>query len=99
MDTNESSEHESIEQHLIEIKDLIQKMFERQNAQFTEMMLEIKYISEQQPEKKCICGNNLDEEEVYQQAKEIVIQYKKASTSLDHDRKPRPLDGEECHPR
>jgi len=21
------------------------------------------------------------------------------SVSLDHDRKPRPLDGEECHPR
>ena len=65
-----------------DVREILQKILVKQNEHFTEIMLEMKNISERQPEKECICGNNFDDEEMYEKAKEIVIKNQKASTSL-----------------
>ena len=68
-----------IEQQLTEINDKLQMLSERQNAQFTELMLEIKKLSD----KASIDDHQEDDdEELYERAKEIVIEYQTASTSL-----------------
>jgi hypothetical protein len=72
---------EDIEQQLIEINDKLQMLSEKQNSQFTELMLEIKKLSEQISTSQDYVDGD-DEDELYEEAREAVIKVGKASTSL-----------------
>ena len=72
---------EDIEQQLIEINDKLQMLSEKQNSQFTELMLEIKKLSEQISTSQDYEDGD-DEDELYEEAREAVIKAGKASTSL-----------------
>ena len=68
-----------IEQQLIELNDKLQMLSEKQNAQFTELMMEIKKLTNQISSS---VAEEEDDDELYERAKEIVIEYQTASTSL-----------------
>jgi S-DNA-T family DNA segregation ATPase FtsK/SpoIIIE len=67
-----------IEQQFIELNDKLQMLSERQNTQFTELMMEIKKLSSQTIDQT----QDEDDDDLYERAKEIVIEYQTASTSL-----------------
>ncbi|MDO8663432.1 MAG: DNA translocase FtsK [Candidatus Wildermuthbacteria bacterium] len=77
MDSNEKINE--LKQQVEDLSEDIKKLGEKQNSQYTDIMLALKKIDEQtvapQPDTR-------SEDELYEDAKEIVIEFQKASTSM-----------------
>jgi S-DNA-T family DNA segregation ATPase FtsK/SpoIIIE len=69
-----------IEQQLTEINDKLQMLSEKQNSQFTEIMMELKKLAIQITNTQE--DIDVDDDDLYEDAKEAVIKAGKASTSL-----------------
>lgn len=75
---NINDEIVKIEQQIEELQEALIKLSDKQNSQYTDVMMELRGISNKLEEEF------LDEtdEELYEQAEEIVLEYKIASASL-----------------
>ncbi len=74
MDFSKDKKIESLEQKISELSENINKLSEKQNSQYTDIMMALK---EMKPEE-----DPLTDDELYEEAKNIVIEYQKASSSL-----------------
>jgi DNA segregation ATPase FtsK/SpoIIIE, S-DNA-T family len=72
-------EIELLRQQIEELAESVKKIAERQNSQYTDIMLPLKRIEERLTMSEV---EPVDEEELYEDAKELVIEYQRASTSL-----------------
>ena len=78
MDANEKLNE--LKQQVEDLSEAVQKLGEKQNSQYTDIMLELKKIGEQVS--TATETDNRSEDDLYEEAKEIVIEFQKASTSL-----------------
>jgi S-DNA-T family DNA segregation ATPase FtsK/SpoIIIE len=78
MDSNEKINE--LKQQVEDLSEDIKKLGEKQNSQYTDIMLELKKVSEQVS--TATETENRSEDELYDEAKETVIEFQKASTSL-----------------
>ncbi len=76
MDTNEKINE--LKQQVEDLSEVVQKLGEKQNSQYTDIMLVLKKIDEQTSSE----SDNRTADELYDEAKEIVIEMQKASASL-----------------
>ena len=72
-------EIELLRQQVEELAESVKKIAERQNSQYTDIMLPLKRIEERLTMTEV---EPVDEEELYEDAKELVIEYQTASTSF-----------------
>jgi len=72
-------EIELLRQQVEELAESVKKIAERQNSQYTDIMLPLKRIEERLTMSEV---EPVDEEELYEDAKELVIEHQTASTSF-----------------
>lgn len=75
---NTDEEITELKQQVEDLSEAVQKLGEKQNSQYTDIMLVLKKIEEQTSSE----SDNRSEDELYEEAKETVIEFQKASTSL-----------------
>ncbi len=82
---DEKEETLSLQQQFDELNESIKALGEKQNAQYTDIMLQLRKTEDAIQELKNSLenpSNDLTENELYEEAKEIVIETRKASASL-----------------
>ncbi len=65
---------ESLEQKIIELSEKFNKLSEQQNSQYTDIMMILKEIKNEE--------DSLTGDELYEEAKEIVVEYQRVSSSF-----------------
>lgn len=70
---------EALQRQVEELAENLQKIGERQNSQYTDVMLALKKIEEQTSENQ---ADNVSDDVLYEAAKKVVIESQKASASL-----------------
>lgn len=74
---------EEITEAVADLTEKVKALSEKQNAQFTDLMMEIRKISDKQAEESNEREtSNRTDEELFNEAKELVIKQRRASSSL-----------------
>ncbi len=79
MDFGKDKKIESLEQKISELSESLNKLSEKQNSQYTDIIMALKETQDLISETK---QNPFSDEELYEEAKVIVIEYQHASTSF-----------------